>query len=633
MSKNNDPWLRKRQIFSSPVLKERKKKNLLSMVLPILWLAFKKTSMVIGSAVIISTVLSAWFVFSLLQEGDMSSAELVRFPDQMVLYLDIEGDLPDQVSETDFSTPFKASSGTLKNTLDALERGARDPRVKGLYATLSGGHLSVAHAQEFRKALSAFKAAGKFSYIYAPSFDEGLGGYYFARGFDEIWMQPMGVVMISGISAQIPYARQVLDKIGVQPQIYKRKEYKGAYDSFTETDMPEASREAMSALVDDIASVLAADISMDLSITPESFKALVDKGLYMDDEALDVGLVDVLGYEDVLIDHINTRVTGDPEGEGLAYVEFENYISEPQKGHKNITAPKIALVYAHGMIVDQGDTFKKGGIIAAADLAPVLLEIADDDYYDALVLRVDSPGGSPVASETILRAVQKVQESGKSVTVSMGGTAASGGYWIASSADQIFALPATMTGSIGVLGGKFSLAGLWEKLGVNWGEVRWGENASMWSMNAPYSESESERVNMMMDHVYSNFVTRVAQGRHMDEEAVDSIARGRVWSGKRALDVGLVDQLGGLNDALDYAAKAGGAMDRFGAQVDIVPRPLTPIEQIVKFLEEQVSAGEALHIQAGLLHSLLPDIREVLSMSDMLSRQASIYEPVSLSSQ
>ncbi len=642
MSHDNDPWQRKRQIFSEQGLVKKKKGPRLK-VLPILWLAFKRASTLIGAAVIISSVLAAWMMSSILSEID-AGAQMAGLPDEMVLYLEIDGDLPDQGADANFSQPFSQDVKTLKNYVDALEKAASDPRVKGVYATLKSGGMSVAHAQEFRSALTKFKASGKFSYIYSAAYDQGLSGYYVSSAFDEMWMQPMGVVMLSGISAQVPYLRRVLDKIGVYPQIYKRKEYKSAYDTFTESKMSDASRREMEVLINDIASALSTDIASAKGIKAKAFKRLVDKGLYMDQEALKAGLIDVLDYEDVLIEKINEQVTGDPKDKDLAYVKLNSYISEmlKEQGSKKFKpeAKKIALVYAQGMIVEDGGTktsgsvaFGKKNIIAADKIAPVILEIAEDEDYSGVVLRIDSPGGSPVASETILRALQKVQESGKSVTVSMGSTAASGGYWISCSADQIFVAPTTITGSIGVLGGKFSVAELWNKLEVNWDEVSWGKKAGMWSINQPYSKAEAERVKAMMDNVYTNFVSRVATGRGMSEKEVEAVARGRVWSGRRAVAVGLADQIGGLNDALDYAALQVGVKDRHGVVVDIVPKPLTPIEQLIELLESQVMAGKTLNDQVRVLGSFWSQISDVLAEQRALSNGVAIYEPMSLSAQ
>ena len=632
-----DPWIKQKKLHSSAPAKEaaippKRKWRLLS----ILWLAFKKTSMVIGAFVILGSVASTWLLSSYVDEIDES------FPDQMVLHMKLEGSLGDLPKDSGFVDPFVQDHKTIKNYIDAIDKARTDPRVEGIYAYLGNVQLSVAHIQELRQALHNFKESGKFTYIYAPSYDQGVGGYYLASAFDEIWMQPMGVVLISGLNAEMPYMRDVLDKIGIEPQIYKRKEYKGAYDMFTESHMPEASRRATQALVTDIAEVLKADIAKRRGLAEDAFMSSVNKGLFIADEAVQAKLIDYADYEDKLIEKINKNITGDPDDDDLSYVKFMSYVKEMVKEQEEYESgasfgigddsgkPGIALIYAVGAIMDsdkgRSSISVDDGIAGADKISDALLDAADDENIDAVVLRVDSPGGSPVASETILRAVQKVQEEGKTVTVSMGPIAASGGYWIASLADEIFVLPTTITGSIGVLGGKFSLANLWQTLGVNWDHVRWGDNASMWSMNQPYTKSEAERVNAMMDNVYSNFIKRVAKGRDMTEDEVEKIAKGRVWSGKQAIEKGLADQFGGLNDALDYAAVQAGGLDRNDVNIVVLPKPLSAIEQLIELLETQASSGESLHVQAEFFKQILPSLKQIIMMQNMKS--GSVYEPI-----
>ncbi len=633
-----DPWLRQKKLHSEPVLKTTNKKVKKWQLLPVLWMAFKKTSMVIGAVVILSAIAMSWFLVPLVEDIDE------RLPNQMVLFMDLQGAMGDLPKEASLIDPFTQDNKTVKNYIDALERARTDPRVEGIYARLGNIQLSIAHIQELRRAIHNFRKSGKFAYIYSPSFDQGLGGYYLASSFAEIWMQPMGVVMISGLNAEMPYARDVLDKIGVEPQIFKRKEFKGAYDMFTESDMPDASKLSMGVLINDIAEVLKADIAKDRKISEEAFVAAVDRGLWMAEEAALAKLVDHADYADKLHAKINEAVTGNPDDENVSYVRFGSYISKmlEQKAlraesaftgshKKKNNKPSVALVYAVGAIMDADSSSASvsvdDGIAGAEGISKALLDAAKDDSIDAVVLRVDSPGGSPVASETILRAVQKVQEEGKTVTVSMGATAASGGYWIASLADEIFVLPTTITGSIGVLGGKFSLEKMWENIGVSWGTTTWGKNASMWSMNQPYSESEAERINAMMDNVYDGFIKRVAKGRNMTEEDVDRIARGRVWSGKKAVEIGLADQFGDLNDALDYAAVQAGEKNRNDVNIVVLPKPLSSIERLIKLLDTQARAGEAIHVQAELLKIIMPTLNRMMVLQSM-EQTGAVYEPI-----
>ncbi len=253
---------------------------------------------------------------------------------------------------------------------------------------------------------------------------------------------------------------------------------------------------------------------------------------------------------------------------------------------------------------------------AASDIAPAIFDAADDDTVGAIVLRIDSPGGSPVASESILRAIEKAKEKGKLVIVSMSTAAASGGYWVAAYADRIFTMPMTMTGSIGVLGGKVAVQGLSDKAGVTWDRSqRWGENAGIWSTVTPFSESEAERMNAMLDSVYAQFIARVAKGRGMDKAEVEKIAKGRVWSGKRAVELGLADELGGLDAALDFAAKAQGLESRKDLNITVTPKPPTPLEHLMELLGTQAALGPALE---GLRH--------VMEKVEPLSAQLRIIE-------
>lgn len=221
-----------------------------------------------------------------------------------------------------------------------------------------------------------------------------------------------------------------------------------------------------------------------------------------------------------------------------------------------------------------------------------------------------------------------MREAGKPVIVSMGGTAASGGYWIASGVDRIFALPGTLTGSIGVVGGKFYLQDLWQKLGVNWESVSWGDNADLWSFNSPFSAAEAERMNAMLDHVYDSFIDRVADGRNMDRSAVEAVAKGRVWTGNQALKAGLVDELGGLNAALDYAATLVGLENRNDLNVIVTPKPKTAIERLADLLAGQVRVGHAIQSLQPVFDIITPVARE----AQILRRAGpySVYEPFAL---
>ncbi len=606
-------------------------------MLPVLWSALKRTAMVLGFVMLFQIVVAITVLPVFFQSG------LPSLPREMVLFHTFEGNVQEIPNEASLRDPFAAPELTVREIVEALDKAAVDDRVKGFVARMNDGGIGLAHAQEITAALMRFRARGKFAHIYSSSYGDassGMGRYYLASAFDQIWMQPMGIVTINGVNAEMPFLRNVLDKIGAQPNMYKRKDYKTAYENLTHDSISKENKEMTQRLVNDIRAELVSGIASARRMEPKVFEELVDKGLFAASEAKEAGLINRADYADVLIDDIKEAVTGDRESEDDLFVSLDSYVlakkgkdeGEPFLAHGK---PNVALIYAVGAIMqsDGSGSPVPGGTVAAADkIAPAIMAAAEDDMIEAIVLRIDSPGGSPTASESILRAVEKAQEKGKPVIVSMGPTAASGGYWIAAYADQIFVLPATITGSIGVVGGKFSVGELWDKLGVNWDGVQWGENADMWSLNSKFSPREAERINAMLDAIYHGFITRVAKGRKMGLAEVDEIAGGRVWSGVRAVEIGLADQLGGLDAALDYTAQLLGRDDRSGLDTLVYPKRKTPIEQLIALLEGQVMLGQSVRSNAALLEwgaetlgPLSGAINQVRNPNDF-----SVYQPMAV---
>lgn len=532
-------------------------------------------------------------------------------PDEMVLYLPLENGLLEHQNVTGL---FDDGTLTVRDVVASLDRAAGDPRVRGFVAKLAGGELDLVHVEELRAAIARFRESGKFAFIYAPSY-ESLSQYYFASAFEQIWLQPMGIVSVPGVQIEIPYARAVLDKIGVEPQVFARKEYKNLFESFTDTEMSPESREMMAALVGDLGKTMIDGVTADREMKPGEFQKLVNKALFTGDDALEAKLVDRLDYTDTFNAEIKQLVKGDPENDEAIFTPVEAYVkNEPALSFLpvNTEKPRVALVYAVGQIVQYDDS---GANLAAAEtLVQNIREAAEDDSVGVIVLRVDSPGGDPTAAETIRRALVQAQERGKKVVVSMGSSAASGGYWIAADADYIFAQPTTLTGSIGVTGGKFSLRDMWGKIGVNWDGVHWGENAGLWSFNQPYSDSEAARMDMLMDHVYAGFVSRVAAGRGMTPEQVDAVAGGRVWTGAQAKTVGLVDELGGLDKALDHAAVLAGVADRHALEVLVMPRTRTAFEKFIEMLAMQASMGTFFQANRDVFMDIAAAVRTVTSL-------------------
>lgn len=630
--------MRHRPLFASPVPKDVRHPKIRWRVLPILWTAVHKACTVIGAMVLISMIFAAFAL------SNISESVEPPLPDKMVLYLEFADGFPEKPSGSTFAESLGLEPPTVHDLVNAIDMAAKDERVKGIMARMDGGSFATTQTGEVRDAIKRFRDTGKFTRIYSASFGEaggGLGRFYLASIFRERWMQPLGVVSIPGVAAEMPFFRETLDKIGVEPQFFKRKDYKTAYENLTDREMSPQNRMMIEGIVMDLRVELVKDIAGDLGITTAKFERLVNKGLFTAPEALQEKLVTRLDYVDVLISDITGEITGNPESEEEIFIDTKTYIAglgredaerNLMAGHFGARKPQVALVHVNGAIMDTRigvstpAGFSDEGIAAADEIAPALLDAADDPQIGAVVLRIDSPGGSPVASETILRAVDKVREKGKPVIVSMGSTAASGGYWVAAHADRIFASPTTITGSIGVVGGKFSAQQMWPNLGVNWQGVQWGENAGLWSMNRPFTEGEAERINAMLDQVYTAFLQRVAEGRNMDVEQVDLIAGGRVWSGASARDVGLVDELGGMHKALDYTATLLGAENRFGLDVMILPKPLSAFEELIALMSEQGAVYEGLKLTAAVGKTVKPVMGQIEIMQRM--HNFSTYEPL-----
>ncbi len=608
-------------------------------ILPIIWLAIKRTSTAIGFLVLINIIL-AIFVYPALFSSQTAAPAL---PDEMVLYMKFEGGFLETPATASLSDPFAGSALTVRDITSSLDRAANDTRVQGIIARMNDGNFNITQVAEIRIALKKFRQSGKFAHIYSSSYGDGAGGmsrYYLASAFDEIWMQPLGIVSITGLGAEVPFFRETMDKIGVAPQFFKRKDYKTAYESMTDKQMSAPNREMMTRMVNDIKTEILSTIPEERGMSVAQFEALVNQGLFTAPEAEKAGLITKGDYGDILLDNIAEKLTGKRDFEELNMVSFESYAADfKKKGHSGIAhknKPKVALIYTTGAIMPSSDGGGigaiSGGVAAADKIAPAILMASKDDDVKAIILRIDSPGGSPAASESILRAVEKAKERGKPVIVSMGATAASGGYWVAAYADRIFALPTTLTGSIGVVGGKFVFNDLFKKLGVNWEEITWGRNANMWSVNTRFDAGEAERMNAMLDNIYDNFVARVAKGRNMTPEAVDKIAGGRVWTGRSALKVGLVDELGGLDAAMDYTATTLGKQNGSELAILVYPKPKTTMEQIFEFLGTQTKMAGVMQnnlaMQSHILDAVSPVTDAYIMQKD--AKNYMTYAPLEL---
>ena len=447
----------------------------------------------------------------------------------------------------------------LRPTLRALHEAGEDPRVVGLLVKV-GRTLPWATMQELRIGVRAFAASGKPTVAWAETFGEesgGLSSYVLATAFDEIWLQPGGGLGMLGVGVQTTFLRGALDKLGVEPQLEQRYEYKNAADRVMRSEFTPAHRESLERLTGSIFDEAVSAIAAGRRMAESRVRELVDTGPRTAAESLEAQLVDRLGYRDEVYAAFRSRVGPDVE---LLFADRWQPRRRPslparRKGH-------VALVEVRGGIMSgRSRRGPLGGQVGSDSVCAELRAAAKDGQARSVVLRIDSPGGSAVASDTIWREVGRVREAGKPVIVSMGDAAASGGYCIACPADVIVALPSTLTGSIGVFGGKFVVRDLLERVGLTTGTVEHGAHALMYSARRGFSDSERQRLAATIDAIYDDFVTKVAVGRQRPVAEIEAVARGRVWSGRDAREVGLVDELGGLRDAVRIARTRSGLPD------------------------------------------------------------------------
>jgi protease IV len=510
------------------------------------------------TVVLVLLVVALLLVFSLAR-GD-------GLPGNMVLALDLREPIDDSAaSPASIFTPRRA---TVMEVVLGLDAAGRDQRVKGAVMLLGDGALSTAEAQEIATAIQRFRAKGKFVIAQATAFfGAGLGDYLAASAADEIWVQPKSPFSPSGTGGGELFLRGTLDKINAQPQIAKRAEYKSAADMFLEKQMSPADREQLTVLMNSVYDSAVGQMAANRHIARADLIAALEASPQFAEDARSRHLVDRIGYDDEARAAANARA-----GAGAKAIEFTDYVKDATAGRGT---PNIAIVEAAGEIRDgtAGTSWVNAPSgIASDDLSAAIGQAARDKNIKAIVLRVDSPGGSVTASDQILHAVKEAQKAGKPVVVSMGGVAASGGYYISLSANKIVAEPGTITGSIGVLTGKVSFGKTLGLVGANAETVAVGKNTLMDSPLQPFTDEQWANLNRQADVIYDDFTQKVAVARKLPLEKVRDAARGRVWSGADAKTHGLVDVLGGFWTAAGQAAGLA-AVPADNMRFRIYPRP------------------------------------------------------------
>lgn len=549
--------------------------------------------------------LSILAVMALAGLGLLSALAKPGVPSRVMLEVDFEHGLIEAIPDDPVARLMLEGYLDVRDVVDALDKASGDRRVQGLVARVGGTGMGLAHIQEIRDAVQRFRSAGKPAVAFAETFGEfgpGNGGYYLATAFDEIYMQPSGFVGLTGLIYESMFVKGALDKLDIEPRIDQRYEYKNAANTYNETEYTEAHREAMQAVVDSQFEQMLEGIADARGMSVSEVRVLFDGGPFLGDEAVEAGLVDRLAYRDEVYEQM--REKSDRRAKPLflsAYLE--------RAGRPNSRGTTVALIHGYGTIMRGASQYSPldGTVVMGSDtIAAAFRSAIEDRRVRAIVFRVDSPGGSPVASHTIWRETVRAREAGKPVIVSMGNLAGSGGYEVAMSADKIVAQPGTITGSIGVLGGKMITRGFWDKVGVSWDDVHTSTNSTMWSSVHDWNATGYARFQEILDATYDDFTQRVALGRDLPLEQVLEVARGRIWTGKDALELGLVDELGGFDVALRLVREAAGLDDDAPLRLKRFPASRTAFEMIFGPKADH-SATTATLVRA--LRSVQPTVR------------------------
>jgi protease-4 len=470
--------------------------------------------------------------------------------------------------------------------------GAKDDRrIKGLLLTIDGTTIGLAKIQELRDAVLEFRKSGKWAAAFMETvgeFSPGTKEYYLATSCDTIWIAPSGDVSLTGVRLEVPFIRGSLDKLGIYPDFDHIGKYKTFKNLITDTSMTPAYRESMEAVADGFYGQVRAGIAAGRGLSAAQVSSLIDRGPFTGPRAFEAKLVDNLGYRDQLETHLKEK-----NGGVLPIITLRSYL---RSGRLYDGGTRVALIYAMGAVArgESGyDPIVAGPIMGSDTLAEAIKKAREDASIKAIVLRVDSPGGSYVASDLIWHQVA-LTRGVKPVVASMSDVAASGGYFVAMGADRIIAEPATLTGSIGVLAGKFVTRGFWEKLGVTREAVQRGRHAAFYSGSARYTPEERAIFEQWLRRIYLDFVEKAAKGRDKSFGQIDAIAQGRVWTGEDAMRLGLVDEIGGLALAISRALERAGVEPTGRANLVVFPPPKGLLQELLGGGEETRSTLDVL---------------------------------------
>jgi protease-4 len=537
--------------------------------------------------------------------------------DNTVLTLRVAGTLPDYTPDDPFKKFFGGPDQSLTGLVMQFKKAKVDKRIKAILLDVNMSGVGWGKAEEIRDAITDFRSSGKPVYAFV---EFGLNKeYYIATACDKIIVPPPGELFINGLATDVMFFRGSLDKLGIYPDIYQIGKYKSAGDMFTQKQMTEAHRQYINEMLDDLYGRYVNTIAQTRHKTPDEVKALIDNAPYSAAKAKEVGLIDDVLYKDDVEKQFKKL---------LGYKDTDQFVSVRGTDYRDVQpeslglnkGEKIAVIYASGEIGSGSSQNSPSGdqSIGSDTVAKALNDAAADTSLKAIVLRVDSPGGSGLASDIIWHAVEAANQK-KPVVVSMSDVAASGGYYISASAAKIIAQPSTITGSIGVVAGKPVMRGFYDWLGISNEYVLRGKNAGMFRETEKFSDDERAKFEEWIKTTYyQDFVPKVAKGRNKDAQYIDSIAQGRVWTGGQAKDRGLVDDFGGLDKAIEVAKQLARIPADKGVERVILPYPTTFLQELLNGGGE--NSNTEIEKQRAVYAALPEDARRALRYMQMMEK-------------
>jgi protease-4 len=561
-------------------------------------------AVLIGIALFFTVAFFFLFIFATIAGKEKT----VEISDNSILYLDLNYDIPEQTKETGFSamniSSFGDKSYGLSDIIASIQQAKKDSKIKGIYIPQAGYSNGMATTEAIRNALIDFKKSGKFIYSYGDIYTQK--GFYLVSVADKLYLNPKGFIELMGFGTRLTFFKGMLDKIGIEVQAFHRGKFKSAFDPLVRTDMSDENRQQITELLGDVYNHFLDEVSKSRGIDRATLHMYIDSAMIQNpSDAKKYGIISDVKYYDEVLNELATK-SGVANSSKLHFAKIKDYVKTLKKSDDD---NQIAIVYAQGNIVDgKGDENSIGG----DKYAKIFRELREDKDVKAIVLRINSGGGSALASEVMWREIS-LTKAVKPVIVSFGDVAASGGYYIACNSDRIFAQPNTITGSIGVFGlipnGQKLLN---DKLSVTFDEVRITKHGVMNVGYKPLDEFESKFIQRSIDSTYETFLTRVANGRKQTFAQIEEKAEGRVWSGVQAIKIGLVDEIGSLDDAVSYAAKKANIK-----AINTVNYPKEK-ELIEKVLENMEGQQETKMIEKNLGKEYATLYKQFLSLKTMI---------------